>query len=69
VSCEHFLVVEEKNRPSVDARRWMYSVDKIIVPRPSDVGRDMLVCGSVGVDLSEFVFGDSLTFSNRTTVT
>ena len=31
------------------------------VRRPSDVGRGMLVCGGVAVDLSEFIVGDLLT--------
>ena len=38
-------------------------------PRPSDVGRGMLVCGSVAMELLEFVFGDLLTLSNSTIVT
>jgi hypothetical protein len=61
VSCKHFLVVKEKNHLLVDAQRWLYSVDKKIVRRPLDVGRGMLVCDGVAVDLSEFVFGDLLT--------
>ena len=34
---------------------------KTFVRRPSDVGRGMLMCGGVAVDLSEFVYGDLLT--------
>jgi hypothetical protein len=28
VSCKHFLVVKEKNRPSLDVHPWIYSVDE-----------------------------------------
>jgi len=44
-------------------------LQKILVRRPSDVRRGMLVCGGVAVDLSEIVFGDWLILNNRTIMT
>jgi hypothetical protein len=68
-SCKNFLVVEEKIIRQLMHGNGCTLLTKIFVPRPSDVGRGMLVCGGVAVDLSEFVFGDSLIFNNPTIVT
>jgi hypothetical protein len=55
------LVAKEKNRPSVDVQRWMYSVDKKIWSLT--IGCWTVYVGvqrCVAVDLLEFIFEDGL---------
>ena len=59
--CKQFLVVKETNHPQLTCDDGCTLLTKTLIRKPSDVGRGMLVCGGVAVDLTEFVFGDLLT--------